>query len=413
MQATSTAIEMFGPGYWDNADEVAARLRQEGPAHRVVLPSGVPVWVVTRDEEARIAFNHRQMTKDSATVREVVGDALVEAGHPRRTSNMLEPSALFSDPPEHGRLRRPLQRVFTNRRIALLEPHVRQITRRLLDALPDEGVVDLIEAFAFPLPVTVICELLGVPPADRAPFRAWTAALMDDDPPTSTPASLAMGEYFGRLIAAKRARPDDGLLSALVQLADTEHGLTEHELIGTTFLLFVAGHETTMNLIGAMARWLMPDPHAWQALGADPGLVPAAVEEILRWDSPVRMATHRVTTVDVDLGGVVIPARSIVLICLGAANRDPRRHGAGADVLDIHRADGVGHLTFGHGIHFCLGAPLARMEARIALTELTARFPRARLAVPARELRQSESVIMKGLVGLPVEFRPPADSPRA
>lgn len=400
---TST-IEIFSKDYWGSADEVAARLREEGPAHRAVLPDGVPVWVVTRDEEARLAFNHPLLSKESEVVVEAIGAALVAAGHSPDLSEMFSPSMLFRDPPAHTRLRRLLQRDFTARRVEQLRPRVEQITRRLLDDLPDEGCVDLIETFAFPLPVTVICELLGI--ADQGSFREWTAELMTNDPETIKPANDAMKEYFERVIAAKRAHRGDDLLSALIHPVDPVDKLADAELIATAFLLFVAGHETTMNLIGNMVRGLVPNPADWQALAINPGLVPGAVEEVLRYDSPVRSATHRVAVGDVDLGGTVIPEGAIVLILLGAANRDLRRHGSGADALDIRRGHGGGHLTFGHGIHFCLGAPLARMEATIALRELTARFPNARLAVPIDDIPQRPSVIMKGVEELRVELRP-------
>ena len=401
----TNTIEIFSKDYWRNADEVAARLREEGPAHRAVLPDGVPVWVISRDEEARAAFGHPLLSKESEIVGKCIGAALVAAGHSPDLSEMFSPSMLFRDPPAHTRLRRLLQRDFTGRRIELLRPRVEQITGRLLDGLPDEGVVDLMAAFAFPLPVTVICELLGI--ADEGSFREWTAELVKDDPAKIKPANDAMKDYFERVIAAKRAHRGDDLLSALIHPADPADKLTDAELIGTAFLLFVAGHETTMNLIGNMARGLMPNPAAWQSLSIDPGLVPGAVEEVLRHDSPVRTATHRVAVGDVDLGGgTVIPEGAIVLILLGAANRDQRRHGDTADVLDIRRGHGRGHLTFGHGIHYCLGAPLARMEATIALRELAARFPNARLAVPVDDLPQRPSVNVKGVEELPVELRP-------
>jgi cytochrome P450 len=362
------------------------------------------VWVIGRYDEARAALVDPRLSKDVGRLTAIVRDQLEAAGEDTELSGMFFPHMLFADPPNHTRLRKLLAREFTPRRVAALQPRIERLTTELLDALPADEPVDLVERFAFLLPVTVICELLGIPVEDREPFRGWTAALMHDRPEITLPASHATAAYFTELIAAKRAEPGEDLLSALTVAADDGDRLSEEELLGTAFLLLVAGHETTTNLLGNAVRWLLSDRYTWQRLGSEPGLVAGAVEEVLRFDSPVRMTTYRYTAEPVEIGGVTIPVGQIVLISLSSANRDFRRFDR-ADVLDLYRKAG-GHLTFGHGIHYCLGASLARLEAEIALGQLIRRFPDACLALPLEQLHHRPSVIMNGLHSLPVVLQP-------
>ncbi|KAA2267067.1 cytochrome P450 [Solihabitans fulvus] len=400
---SSGNVDLFTSAYWDSAAEVATLLRAEGAVHRALLPSSVPVWVVGRYEEARAALADPRLSKDAAGLSEIMLARLAEAGELVEVSGVFAPHMLFSDPPRHTRLRRLLARDFTPKRVELLRPRIERMADDLLDAMPAGEAVDLVTAFAFPLPFTVICELIGVPEADRFAFRDWVSQLMTEEPETSVAASHQMAAYFAELIAAKRAEPGHDLLSALILPEASGDRLTDPELVGTMFLLLVAGHETTANLIGNGVRWLMGDPQAWRRFGAEPGLVPAAVEELLRFDSPIRMATHRFTAEPVVIGGTAIPAGEIVLISLGSANRDERRFDR-ADELDLRRHTGT-HLSFGHGVHHCLGAPLARLEGEIALRRLATRFPDARLAVPPEALRRRASSIINGYVELPVVLR--------
>jgi cytochrome P450 len=292
------------------------------------------------------------------------------------------------------------------RRVELMRPRIAEITGELLDGLAGRDEVNLVDDFAFPLPVTVICELLGVPHADRDDFRRWSNVLLSAGDFTEVHAAgEAMATYLYQLTTSKIEHPADDMLTALVQARDDEGdgGLGEFELVSMAFLLLVAGHETTVNLIANGVLSLLRNPDQLAALRADPALLPGAVEEFLRYESPVNQATLRYTTVPLTLGGVQIPADEFVLVSLGSANRDGDRF-ADPDQVDITREPG-GHLAFGHGIHFCLGAPLARMEGQIAIGGLLDRFPALTLAVDPAELRWRNSTLLRGLEALPVRLR--------
>ncbi|WNV83183.1 cytochrome P450 [Umezawaea sp. Da 62-37] len=394
---------MFSEHYWDQHAEVEDTLRAQGPAHRVALPNGVPAWVITGYEAARTVLTHPAVSKDSARLERVMTAAMRRAGHHEAELSGMFRGMLFADPPHHKRLREPVAKAFTPRRIAALRPRVEQITNDLLDALPTNAPVDLVSEFAFELPVTVICELMGVPVSDREPFRAWTADLMEDHPDVVGPANDAMAAYFAELIATKRRTPGHDLLSALATSSEATDGLTDDELIGTCFLLFVAGHETTTNLIGNAVHATLRHPTAWSELAADTSLAAGAVRETLRHDSPVRMATHRITIEPMTIQGTTIPADEVVLVSLGAANRDPAYYPCPTE-FDLHRDDTAPQLSFGHGLHYCLGAALGRMEAEIALSRLPSRFPRS-LPTDEHPLRRSRSVIMNGPEQLGVILR--------
>lgn len=318
-------------------------------------------------------------------------------------------SFLMLNPPDHTRLRRLVSRAFTPRMIDRLAPRIEEITAGLVaDAVADGATdpIDLLSALAAPLPVVVISELLGVPTADRDRFEAWSHAMargLDPDfllPPAVREAQerarVEFGHYFRDLAARRRAEPGEDLLSALVAVTDAGDTLTEDELVVTCTLLLIAGHETTTNLIGNGVLALLRHPRQRDALVADPGLVDGAIEEMLRYDSPVQL-TARSALQDTAVGGLPAPAGTTVLTMIGAANRDPAAH-ADAEAFDITRPP-TRHLAFGQGIHFCLGSPLARLEGRIALRELLTRAPRMRLA---GEPVWKENVTLRGLSTLPV-----------
>ncbi|MGH3801663.1 MAG: cytochrome P450 family protein, partial [Pseudonocardiaceae bacterium] len=310
---------------------------------------------------------------------------------------------LNSNPPDHTRLRRLVTAAFTRRRVEQLAPRIQQITDELLDAMATAAQVDLVDAFAYPLPLTVICELLGVPTDRRAEFREWSSTVVNGvlaGTDNYIAGCTAIVRYLRELVEAKRAATAEDLLSALVAVRDGEDRLTEDELISMAFLLLVAGHETTVNLIANGVLALLTHPEQLALLRTQPDRLAAAVEELLRFDGALQLATFRRTAEPVNIGGVTIPAGEIVMPALLAANRDPAC-AAHPDVLDITRTDNP-HLAFGHGIHHCLGAPLARLEGRIALGSLLARFPRLRLAVPAEQLTWKPSVLINGLTLLPV-----------
>ncbi len=259
--------------------------------------------------------------------------------------------------------------------------------------------------FAYPLPITVICELLGIPEDDRSRFRGWTGPVMLGHlagPEVYLPAVTELVVYLRELIARKRLDPADDLLSALIGVRDQGDRLSENELTSMVFLLLVAGHETTVNLIANGVRALLANPRQLAAVRAMPELMDAAVEELLRFDGPLQSAVPAGTSEDVELAGVRIPAHEVVIISLLAANRDGR-HYPEAGRLDLFRADSS-HLAFGYGIHHCLGAPLARLEARIALSSLIGRFPGLRLAVPEEKLDRLPGLLMNALAELPVHL---------
>jgi cytochrome P450 len=321
---------------------------------------------------------------------------------------------LTMDPPDHTRLRRLVAGAFTPRAIAGLESWIREVTVRLLTTADGTAGFDLIDALAFPLPIAVICHLLGVPAADQAQFRAWghdVAASLDPQTAAAAQAQtraaeLALTGYLQDLVGERRAQPDDSILSALITAEEEGDRLSSGELVSTALLLLVAGFETTVNLIGNGTAALLGDPDSWDRLGRDPALVPAAVEEMLRYDSPVQL-TARTATEDAEVGGSIIPAGRPVVVCIGGANRDPGVFEQ-PDEFRIDRPDPGRHLSFSLGIHHCVGSALARLEARIAFEELTRRFPALELAAPPARRPQ---LVLRGFESIPVRARPrPAQS---
>jgi cytochrome P450 len=308
---------------------------------------------------------------------------------------------LHADPPDHTRLRRLVQKAFTPRRAAL-RPRAEEIAAGLLDemAAAPGDVTDLLGAYARPLPIAVLCELLAIPEADRAWIAVTVAAYDDREQHQRVERELAA--YFAELIAARRSEPGDDLVSALVCDGDAAGGLTGNELLSTVFLLVMAGFDTTVNLIASGTLALLTHPEEKTRLRQDPSLLPAAVEELLRFTNPVNHANDRFTTEDVPVGDVVIPAGEWVFPAISSADRDPARF-PDPGRLDLGR-DTSGHVAFGHGIHHCLGAPLARMEAEVAFGALLARFPRISLALRPSELRWRPVSLMNGLESLPVRL---------
>jgi cytochrome P450 len=377
---------------------VYARLREAGPVHRISGTDGLPAWLVTRYDDVRQALADPRLCLDKRNAKPggYRGLALPPA---------LDANLLNMDPPDHTRIRRLVSRAFTPRRVAQLREPIRKTADHLLDAIAPLGRADLIASYAAPLPITVICDLLGVAPSDRHDFRSWTDALVAPDPerPERTKETVrAMLGFFAQLIADKRAAPADDLLSAMIAVRDDEDRLSEDELTSLAFLILFAGYENTVHLIGNATLALLSHPGQLAALRADPGRLGGAVEELARYDGPAPLAIRRFPTEDITIGGVRIPAGETVLLCLAAAHRDPHRF-TEPDRLDIGR-DATGHLALGHGIHYCLGAPLARMETEIALAALLDRFPRLALDVPPSELSWRPAMRARGLLALPVVY---------
>ncbi|MFD7658205.1 cytochrome P450 [Actinosynnema sp. NPDC059797] len=395
---------LFGPDYLRDPHPALRALREQGPVHRAVLPNKLPVWVVVGHEAARAVLADERVAKDHRRLGEIMSAKLEAAGGEPRLSALYRGNMLLTDPPDHTRLRGLLAKDFTSRRVERLRPRVERLTAELLDAMPAHREVDLVEHFAFPLPMTVICELLGIPEDGRARMRTWSQHLMGEAGTADMlTASEEITAYLTALIAEKRAHPGDDLLSALTRARDDGDRLTEAELLGTCLLLVVAGHETTAGLIGSAAEWLLRDEATRARLVADPDLIPRAVDELLRLTSPVSLTPPRFTTAPVRLGDTTIPEGEVVLVSLPSANRDPARFAA-PDTFDAGRAHS--HLAFGHGLHFCIGAPLARLEGEIALRHLLTRFPRYTRAIPADDLRPRRSLTVTGWRALPVVLDP-------
>lgn len=371
-----------------------------GPVRRVVTARGIEAWLVSRYEDGLAALSDPRMSSDfrDATDRRML-DRL-----PATEQDAFVRSMIRVGPPEHTRLRRLVSRAFTARRVAALRPRVQEITDRLLDAVTPAGRADLVADLALPLPVIVIGELLGVPPEDRDRFHRWTDTMLahrpgEPDLDAVRAAWRHLRAYLQDLLDAKRRRPADDLLGALI----ADGSLTEDELVTMASLLLVAGYITTVNLIGTGVATLLARPDQLKLLRDDPSLLPGAVEEFLRFDGPINPGVIRFPTEDMEIGGVTIPRGDTVLVATAIADRDPERF-ADPDRLDITRTENA-HLAFGHGAHYCLGAPLARLEGEIAIGTVLRRLPGLALAVPREELRW-QVASLRGVRELPVTFTP-------
>ncbi|KUL63824.1 cytochrome P450 family protein [Streptomyces sp. NRRL S-1521] len=394
---------VIDPAFKADAPARYAELRKLGPIHPAEFHLGLKGWLVVGYDLAREALTHPALLKDSAPAAE----ALAAAGYVlNKPSVGLGAQMMEADPPEHTRLRRLAAAAFTPRRTTDMAPRVEQIAHQLIDAMPPTGEIDLVEAFNAPLPTTVIAELLGIPRRHHQDFRRWAGQALRVASPEHRTALASLHELLARLIADKRRRHQDDLLSALVAVRDQEDGrLSEEELVGTAMMLIVAGHESTVHLLGNSVLALLRHPEQLALLRRRPELLPGAVEEFLRHDTSVERSTSRYAAHDLELAGVPIPRGSMVVVALGSAGHDaPQPEGDGGAVLDVTRP-GARHLAFGHGIHYCLGAPLARLEATIALRTLLDRVPELELAAEPDSLDWIGSGIIRGVLSLPVRYR--------
>jgi cytochrome P450 len=385
----------FGDAFRTDPHPVYARLREQGPVHRVRLPgldAHHETWLVVGHEEARAALADPRLSKDGSKIGMVFLD-----------EELIGKYLLGTDPPQHTRLRSLVSRAFTVRRVEELRPRIQEITDGLLDAMLPRGRADLVESFAYPLPITVICELLGVPEIDRAEFRELsTEAVAPTDAGSEHSAFVRLAEYLAELIEDKRcAGPSGDLLSDLIRTtAEDGDRLSAGELRGMAFLLLIAGHETTVNLITNAVHALLTHPDQLAAVRADLGLVAGLVEETLRYEGPVENATFRYAAETLEIAGTRIVRGEAVMIGLSAADRDALRY-PDPDRFDVRR-DTRGHLAFGHGVHYCLGAPLARLEARTALRTLLDRAPALTLEGPPGDWLPG--MLMRGVRSLPVRW---------
>ncbi|MXM63991.1 cytochrome P450 [Streptomyces sp. HUCO-GS316] len=385
----------FGDGFRRDPHTVYARLRERGPVHRVRLPGGEAhheAWLVVGYEAARAALADPRLSKDGSKI----GTTFLD-------EELIGPYLLMADPPQHTRLRRLVSRAFTMRRVEELRPRIQEITDSLLDAMLPDGRADLVDSFAHPLPLTVICELLGVPEMDRAAFRKLSnEAVAPTSSQSEYDAFVQLAEYFTELIEDKRCTgPSGDLLSDLIRTtAEDGDRLSPQELRGMAFILLIAGHETTVNLITSGVHALLTHPDQLAALRADMTLVDDAVEEMLRYEGPVENATFRYAAEPLEIGGTRVEKGESVMIGLTAADRDAGRY-EDPDRFDIQR-DTRGHVAFGHGIHYCIGAPLARLEARTAIRTLLERAPGLTLDGPPGDWLPG--MLLRGLRSLPVRW---------
>jgi cytochrome P450 len=413
----------FDPGFKDRAYGVYADLRERAPVTSVALPNGRTIWFVAGyDEALAVLRDHARFANDPGNIytqEQLDGMYAQMLAHlsPEQMERIKEVDTAISrhllgvDPPDHTRLRKLVSRSFTPKYVEELRPRVQQIADDLLHGIEArmaaEGtrVFDVVDAYAFPLPLTVIAEMLGIPEEMRDRFRDWSNAAVEFNPAQMGDLEInqqlyAFVEYMRWLIAEKRERPGDDLVSLLVQVEEEGDRLSEEELLAMIFLLIVAGHETTVKLIGNGMLALFEHPEQFARLRADPSLVKNLVEEALRFSGPVEHSLPRYAREDVEIGGATIPRGSEVMVLLASADRDTEQF-PDPDRFDLGREPGR-HLAFGMGIHVCLGAPLARIEGQVAFASLLARFPDIRLAVPRRELTWRPGTLLRGLDALPV-----------
>jgi cytochrome P450 len=378
--------------------DLMATLRRQGPVHRASLPGGTGVWLVVGYAEAVAALSDPRLS-----VAAMMAAGVLDGGtlSPDLRDGLLK-SLNSSDPPDHTRLRRLVSSVFTSRRVETMRPWISRLADELIDGFAQRDRVELMADFAVPLPMLVISELLGIPEADRAQFRAWSRTLISGfgTPHFPVEAATEHVRYLRSLIAHKREQPDDGLISALIQARDADGTLSADELTAMITLLVLAGHDTTVSLIGNGLCLLLSEPDRAAKLRADRGLLPGMIEEFLRVESPVPVANLRAALEAFEIGGTRVATGDLVAISLQSANRDESQF-ASASRFDPSRTGGR-HLAFGHGIHYCLGAPLARLEGELAVGALLDRFPRLRLAVPPADLTWSQAMFVHRLDALPL-----------
>jgi len=387
-----------------NPQAVYAQMRVNDPIWRGIGPvSGNPFWFFTTYEDAVWALKEPRFIKDAR--RQLPPDIVVRYMplNPQPPFDAIDRHMLNQDPPDHTRLRRLVHKAFTPRTIAAMQPRIEAIAHDLLDKMADHDEGDLLAEYAFPLPITVIAEMLGVHSEKRDDFRKWTNALLfGTSEEEARMAAMAFVMYINELIEERRATDTGDILSGLVRAEDEGETLDHMELLAMVFLLLVAGHETTVNLIGNGMLALMQHPDQMALLQSEPSLIGSAVEEMLRYNGPVEAPTLRWSVEDVEYKGHLIPQGEIILPSLLAANRDPAVF-PDPDRFDITRSPNP-HIAFGMGIHYCVGAPLARLEATIAIPALLKRLPNIRLNTAVADLRWTETLLIHGMRALPVAW---------
>lgn len=405
--STDVNYDIWNGKHRANPQALYARMRAENPIHRALGPqSGRGFWYFTRYDDCVTVLKDQRFGKEvTKHLPRDVWEGWV--GPDDSPFNAINRHLLDLDPPDHTRLRALVHKAFTPKMIENLRGRVSQISEEYLDALPaqtDGGVVDLIHHYALPVPITVIAELLGVPAADRDKFRNWTQTLLfGGDEQTSLVAVMEFAAYMHEMIDQRSQEPKDDLLSALAAAEEQGDKLSREELLSMIFLLLVAGHETTVNLIGNGTLALIQHSDQMQKLRENPGLIRTAVEEMLRYNGPVETPTLRWVFEDVEISGVTVTAGDLVMPALLAANRDPAVF-ENPDMFDITR-DPNRHIAFGVGIHYCVGAPLARLEGAVAINALLRRVSQIDLAVDFDQLEWNENLLLHGMKTMPVSVK--------
>ncbi|KMY52689.1 cytochrome P450 [Bacillus sp. FJAT-27231] len=373
------------------------KLRETDPVYRITLLDGQNGWMITTYEAAVEALKDKRFIKDFSKL----------FGGSMDHGSVFTQNMLFSDPPDHKRLRGLVQKAFTPNMIASMRGRIQEITTELLDQAASKEKINLIDDFAFPLPIIVICEMLGVPSSDRDKFRLWSNSLIEgangENAQNIYQHMNEFIEYLGQWFAKTRQHPGDDLISQLIHAEDEGDQLTERELYGVVSLLIIAGHETTVNLIGNGVLALLEHPDQFKLLQHNPDLIHTAIEELLRFNGPVEFSTSRWVGEDLEFKGEFMRKGEVVIIALNSANHDPFQF-KDPDILDITREKSP-HLAFGKGIHLCLGAPLARLEGEIAINSLLQRFPKLKLSVHPDELEWRPGMIVRGVKEIPVVLR--------
>ncbi|SEB86412.1 Cytochrome P450 [Streptomyces sp. KS_5] len=403
--------EVGTPDFKTHAHVRYAELRARAPIHRVRMPDGSLGWLVVGYELARTALAHPLLSKDPGPFEE---ELRASGRHILLAGSGFGGNMLMADPPQHTRLRRLVSGAFTTGAVDALAPRIEELAHQHVDAFARAGEIDLVTAFTGPLPMAVICELLGVPAERRDDLQTWTRAAMANPSDRQRAALLALNTYLRSLLEQKRRHPQDDLLSRLIAVRDQADGqLSDTELLGTAVILVAAGHETTVNLLGNALVALLDHPEQARELRLCPERIPGAVEEFLRYDAPVETTPTRFATERFTLGGAVVEAGDSVTVALTSAGRDaPVGAGRDPNRLDVLRRP-ARHVSFGNGIHYCIGAPLARLEAAIALRVLLTRLPEMAWARPAEGVTWLPAGITRGPVRLPVTFTPEKGSDAA
>ena len=396
-------LNIASPQFKANPYAFYARLRREAPVFPVTLPDKQTAWLVTRYDDVVMVLKDDRFAKDrrnALTPEQLARQPWIPSFAKPLTRNMLD-----LDPPDQTRLRILVQKAFTPRLVEQMRERIQTLTDELLDAVNGKSPFDLIRDYALPVPTTIIAEMLGVPVDDRHKFHRWSKALLGASSTrsgiwTALPSIWLFMRYLRKFIRLRRARPQDDLVSALVQAEEAGEKLTEDELLALVMLLLVAGHETTVNPIGNGTLALLENPDQMDKLRSDPTLIKPAIEELLRFHSPVEMATERFPRREVTVAGIQIPRGEMVLAVIASANRDESQF-TDPDKLDLTREPNR-HVSFGQGVHFCLGAPLARLEGQLAINTLLRRAQGLRLGVAHSALRWRRGLVLRGLESLPL-----------